>query len=129
MGTGFRKRSCASKILIRAQTARQIAQQAEWQREIILAQYFPPIRPSALDGGIVWHVPAIVFVAADDAIAGSVKETVLRQIPDVILQQDETRLPAGNIEPAQHFDFVAFHVDREKVEAFWWRITDRKSVV
>ena len=62
--------------LICAQTAQQIAQQAKRQREIILAQYFPPIRPSALDGGIVWHVPAIVFVAADDAIAGSVKETV-----------------------------------------------------
>jgi hypothetical protein len=51
------------------------------------------------------------YQPADDAIAGSVKETVLRQIRDVILQQDETRLPAGNIEPAQHFDFVAFHVD------------------
>ena len=101
---------------MRAQAAREIAQHAERQREIIFAQNFPAIRPSALDGGVARHIPAIVLVAADDAIAGRGEEAVLRQIGDVILEQDQPRPPAGDIEAAQHFDFVAFDIDREEVE-------------
>ncbi len=35
----------------------------------------------------------------------------------MILEQNQTRPPAGDIEAAQHFDFVALHVDREEIEA------------
>ena len=43
---------------------------------------------------------------------------VFRQIRDVIFEQDETWLPAGNIESAEHLDFMAFDVDGEKIEMF-----------
>ncbi len=77
-----------------AQPARQIAQPAERQRQIIFTHDFPAVREMRLVDGFARNVPAVILVAADDAVAGRFEKAVLAEIGDVILQQDQPRAPA-----------------------------------
>jgi len=65
----------------------------------------------------VRHVPTVVLIAPDDAIAAPEKVPVLRKFADVIFQQNQARLPARDVEAAQNLDFVTLHIDREKIES------------
>ncbi len=49
-------------------------------------------------------------------IARALHEAMLVEARDMILQQDQPRLPALEIEPAQHLEFVAFDIDRHQVD-------------
>src|SRR5581483_9286416 len=94
-----------------AQAPRKIAQPADRQRQVIFAADLPALgeaRPMRRRGR---HVPAVVLVAARRQIA------VLGEIADVILEQDQPRPPAREVEAAQHLDLVAFDVDRQEIEA------------
>src|SRR5260370_40528060 len=62
------------------------------------------------------NVPSVEAGAAHQTIAGGLDEPVPAEIGDVILQQDETRPPAPEIEAAQNLYFVSFNVNREKVD-------------
>ena len=77
-----------------AQSARKIAQHPKWQGQVIFAYDLPTIGPPAFGRGLARYVPTVVFVAPDDAITGRKKVPVLRQVADMILQQDQARLPA-----------------------------------
>ena len=75
-------------------------------------------RPTAT-GASSRNIPAVVFEATDQAIAGALQESVLIETADVIFEQNEPRTPAHEIEPAEHFELVTFDVDRQKIELRW----------
>ena len=62
------------------------------------------------------HVPAVGTGAPDQPVAGARQEAVRGEIGDVVLDQKQPRPPARQIEPGQHFDLVAFDVDRDKID-------------
>src|SRR4051812_6304568 len=74
--------------------ARRIAYQPKWQREIIFAQDFPAGRRGDTERLIGRHIPAVVTEAADQAIAALFQIAMGLQVVDVILDQDQQRLPA-----------------------------------
>src|SRR5262249_1323709 len=81
-----------------ANAPRKIAKPPKRQGQIVFAQDFPPIRPLAGDRRLAWHIPAIVFIAPDDAVAGGGQVSMLREIGDVILEQDQLWPPSFDIE-------------------------------
>src|SRR5262249_6672817 len=66
-------------------------------------------------GRLARRVPAVVIVAPDNAVSGRGQIPAPRQIGHVILNQ--ARPPAADIETWQDFDFVTFHINRQKIEA------------
>ena len=72
------KRSGARLVPDRlAHLPRKIAQHSKRQCQIIFAQDFPAIGPTAGDRGIARHIPAVVLVPPDDAVAGPVQISML----------------------------------------------------
>src|SRR5689334_2980183 len=96
--TGSRPQASRSGAISRrdglAQSARKIAQHPKWQGQVIFTYDLPTIGPPAFGHGLARYVPTVVFIAPDDAITGRRKLPVLRQVADMILQQDQARLPA-----------------------------------
>src|SRR5262249_27764972 len=66
--------------------ARKIPQHPKRQGQIVFAQDLPSICQLAGDRRRAWHIPAVVFIASDDAVAGRGHVSMLREIGDVILQ-------------------------------------------
>src|SRR6266851_9024346 len=100
-----------------ARPPRGVARDSKRQAEIIYAQDIPALARRHGDRGGARNVPAVVLEAADQAIAGGVEKAVPRQIADVILEQDQARPPAREIESAEYLELVALDVDGEEIEA------------
>src|SRR5262245_2619012 len=94
-----------------AHRARGIAGDPERQREIIFAHDLPAVARRHGGGRRAGNVPAVVLAAADQSVAGTREKPVLGKIADVVLEQDQPRLPAREIEAAEHFQLVALDVD------------------
>src|SRR5690349_3095077 len=99
-----------------AQAAGEIAQDPKRQCKIIFTQNFPAIGPLARNHGIARHVPAIVLITPNDPITGRTQVPVFRQVGHMVFDQDQLRLPARDVEPAQHLDFMTLDVDRQELE-------------
>src|SRR5207253_10605276 len=92
---------------------------AKWQREIIFAYDLPAIAPTHVHGGILRHVPAVVADAADEPIAVRDEHVMFAEVGDVVFDHHETRLPAVQVEAAQHLELVAFDIDRQQIDRHW----------
>src|SRR6266567_3613620 len=96
---------------------RPVARDPKRQREIILAHDLPALVPSGLDRRLFRDIPTVVLEAPDQAIAGTLQETVPCEISDVIFEQDQPRPPTREVEAAEHFELVTFDVDRQEIKA------------
>jgi len=99
-----------------AQGSRRVARDAERQTQIVFANDVPAFPRRHTDRRVAGNIPAIVFEAADQAVAGGPQKPVFLEIADVIFEQDQSRLPAREIESAQNLELVAFDIDRQQIE-------------
>jgi len=99
-----------------AQGSRRVARDAERQTQIVFANDVPAFPRRHTDRRVAGNIPAIVFEAADQAVAGGPQKPVFLEIADVIFEQDQSRLPAREIESAQDLELVAFDIDRQQIE-------------
>src|SRR5262245_66603012 len=95
------------------QGSRRVARDAEWQTQIVFANDVPAFPRRHADRHVAWNVPAVVFEAADQAVAGGPQKSMLLEIADVIFEQDQQRLPAREIESAQDHEIVVFVLARK----------------
>src|SRR5262249_13254455 len=98
------------------QGSRRVARDAEWQTKIVFANDVPAFPRRHADRRVARNVPAVVFEAADQPVAGGPQKPVLLEAADVIFEQDQSRLPAREIESAQDLELVAFDIDRQQIE-------------
>src|SRR5258707_3916391 len=82
------------------QGARPVACDPEPQAEIGLANDVPALAQADGDRRITRNIPAVVFEATDQAIAGVFQESVPIKAADMIFEQNKPRTPANDIEPA-----------------------------
>src|SRR5690349_18351698 len=111
--TGSRPQASSSGATSRrdgfAQSARKIAQYPKWQGQVIFAYDLPTIGPPAFDRGFARYIPTVVFVSLHDPIVGPENLPVRRQVAGMNHHQDQPRLPASDVEAAQHYEFVPLH--------------------
>src|ERR1043166_7697208 len=114
--TSLRQRAASAPPGAMTDAARSLAQMTKRHAEIMLAEELPAREQPDLDRGIGGNVPAVEPGAAHPFIAVRGQTAVHGEVHRQILDQDEARAPAREVEAFERLDLVALDVDREKID-------------